>query len=288
MLTNKIYELILPLIKAKMSLLNNNIVDYAILGSASGHYGWKEVKFCDFDLWIYCRKMSNICFINGINQLIEEIRDLLYKKNILVYAEAINGPYKPSIWHIENKDVLFLHILVDDKNSYISRSIFTKLSWSKYKTFYKQDLLLELLDRIPQKSDLLTSNCGILSTLDSLKKGYISYTCLSLTDGHQETYTFYRNSAQYIEYILHSILTIARNRLRILMMVEADTLNNKSFAQCYSEMFNDKYISIIADYKDKTSNFGFEAVGSIDSIEEIAINWLSNIKDEMENECKNE
>lgn len=282
MLTEKIYNIIDPIIEKNMMMIKSNVIDYAILGSSSGHYGWKEVRFCDFDIWIYCNNIEDVTIISGIRKLIQDISEIMKNKNIVVLADAINGPYKPEIWEVKSKDILFLHLLIDDENTYNRRSIFTKLSWSKYEARYNKNLLKELLDRLPTESDLLYSKCGILKTLKTLQAGVVMYNKMNLFTGEESQLEFNRESAQYIEFILHSVMTIARNRARLLHQTEADCLENMHFAEWYDKMYGSNFVKTIAEYKMKVSECGYGVIKSNTILENRAIDWLIDLKDEVE------
>lgn len=282
MLTEKVFNIIYPIIEKNMINLKNNVIDYAILGSSSGHYGWKEVRFCDFDIWIFCNHISDIDMISGIRNLIEDIRAVVSNENIFLLADAINGPYKPEVWRVESKDILFLHFLIDDRQSYNKRSIFTKLSWSKYNAHYDKYLLKKLLDRVPTEYDLLHSKCGVLKTLDSLQGGVIKYNQINLSTGLQLSLEFNQKSAQYIEFILHSVMMISRNRARLMKQKEADCLENASFAEWYEKMYDDSFVRLIAEYKAKVSDYGYGAIESITDLEKMTIRWLVKLKVELE------
>lgn len=282
MLTEKVFNVIFPIIEKSMMTIKNNVIDYAILGSSSGHYGWKEVKFCDFDIWIFCNNISDTSMISGIRNLIEDIRAVVRNENIILLADAINGPYKPEIWRIDSKDILFLHFLIDDKQSYNERSIFTKLSWSKYNAHYNKYLLKKLLDRVPTEYDLLHSKCGVLKTLDSLKGGVIKYNQINLFTGLQLILEFNQESAQYIEFILHSVMMISRNRARLEKQEEADCLENTRFAEWYEKMYNDSFVRFIAECKAKVSDYGYGVIESITDLEKMTICWLVKLKGELE------
>lgn len=286
MLTEKIYNIIDPIIEKNMMMIKSNVIDYAILGSSSGHYGWKEVRFCDFDIWIYCNNIEDVTIISGIRKLIQDISEIMKNKNIVVLADAINGPYKPEIWEVKSKDILFLHLLIDDENTYNRRSIFTKLSWSKYEARYNKNLLKELLDRLPTESDLLYSKCGILKTLKTLQAGVVMYNKMNLFTGEESQLEFNRESAQYIEFILHSVMTIARNRARLLHQTEADCLENMHFAEWYDKMYGSNFVKTIAEYKMKVSECGYGVIKSNTILENRAIDWLIDLKDEVEKNMK--
>lgn len=282
MLTEKIFNIICPIIEENMKTIKDNVIDYAILGSSSGHYGWKEVRFCDFDIWIFCNKINNISMISGIRKLIKDINGAVSNENIMVFADAINGPYKPEIWKINSKDILFLHFLIDNKQSYNERSIFTKLSWSKYNAHYNKYLLKELLDRVPTEYDLLHSKCGVLKTLESMRSGAIKYNRIDLSTGLQMSLEFNRESAQYIEFILHSVMTISRNRARLSNREEADCFENTSFAKWYEKTYNDNFVRFIAEYKAKVSDYGYGVIESVTILEKMTISWLVELKRELE------
>lgn len=282
MLTEKVFNIICPIIEKDIMTIKNNVIDYAILGSSSGHYGWKEVRFCDFDIWIFCNNKSDIGMISGIRNLIEDTKEVVKNGNIILLADAINGPYKPEIWRIDSKDILFLHLLIDDRQSYNERSIFTKLSWSKYDAHYNKYLLKTLLDRVPTEYDLLHSKCGILRTLDSLQCGVIKYNQINLSTGLQLIVEFNRESTQYIEFILHSVMMISRNRARLSKQKEADCLENTSFAEWYEKMYGDSFVRFIAEYKAKVSDYGYGVIESITVLEKMTICWLIKLRDELE------
>ena len=265
-----------------MKTLKNNVIDYAFLGSSSGHYGWKEVRFCDFDVWIFCNTINDKEMMSGIRDIIEDIKEVVNNENILLIADAINGPYKPGIWRIDSKDILFLHLLIDDWQSYGERTIFTKLSWSKYDAHYNKDLLRTLLDREPLEYDLLHSRCGILRTLDSLRYGVIKYDQINLSTGLQSKVEFYRESAQYIEFILHSVMMISRNRARLSKQKEADCLENMLYAEWYEKMYGDDFVRSIVEYKTKVSKYGYGVIESTAVLEKVTIRWLEKLRDEME------
>lgn len=286
MLTEKIYNIIDPIIEKNM-MIKSNVIDYAILGSSSGHYGWKEVRFCDFDIWIYCNNIEDVTIISGIRKLIQDISEIMKNKNIVVLADVINGPYKPEIWEVKSKDILFLHLLIDDENTYNRRSIFTKLSWSKYEARYNKNLLKELLDRLPTESDLLYSKCGILKTLETLQAGVVTYNKMNLFTGEESKLEFNRESAQYIEFILHSVMTIARNRARLLHQTEADCLENLYFAEWYDKMYSSNFVKTIAEYKMKVSECGYGVIKSSTILENRTIDWLIDLKDEVEKKYEN-
>lgn len=286
MLTKKIFDIIDPIIKKNM-IIKSNMIDYAILGSSSGHYGWKEVRFCDFDIWIYCNNIEDVTITSGIRKLIRDINEIMKTKNIVVLADAINGPYKPEIWKVKSKDILFLHLLIDDENTYKERSIFTKLSWSKYKACYNKNLLKELSDKLPTESDLLYSKCGILKTIETLQAGVVKYNKISLFTGKKSQLEFNRESAQYIEFILHSVMTIARNRARLLQQPEADCLENIYFAEWYDKKYNCNFVKTIAEYKMKVSECGYGVIKSSAILENRAIDWLIDLKDEVEKKYEN-
>lgn len=287
MLTEKIYNIIDPIIDKSMMMIKSNVIDYAILGSSSGHYGWKEVRFCDFDIWIYCNNIEDVTIISEIRKLIQDISEIMKNKNIVVLADAINGPYKPEIWEVKSKDILFLHLLIDDENTYNRRSIFTKLSWSKYEARYNKNLLKELLDRLPTESDLLYSKCGILKTLETLQAGVVTYNKMNLFTGEESQLEFNRKSAQYIEFILHSVMTIARNRARLLHQTEADCLENMNFAEWYDKMYSSNFVKTIAEYKMKVSECGYGVIKSSTILENRTIDWLIDLKDEVEKKYEN-
>ncbi len=281
MFTRNNYELIYPIIENHLCGIKKDMIDFAILGSSSGHYGWKEVRFCDYDLWIYCESISSTIMLN-IRRMIDEINKTFQKENILLIAGAVNGPYKPEIWELGNQDVLFLHLLVDDKISYDKRSIFTKLCWSKYKAHNTNNLLKNLMDKEPTFYDLLHSKCGILNTIKSLQSGIIEYDSLDLITGEKKILSYTRYSAQYIEFILHSIMTIARNRMRLLRKKEADYLENKEFAKWYGNMYSESFIQDIVHLKSNVSNNGYHSIENVSMLEDGAIKWLQKLKNEIE------
>lgn len=282
MFTKEIFDLTYPVIEHSMLKLNRYVIDFAILGSSSGHYGWKEVRLCDFDLWIFCESITNSILLAEIRDLIEKIRKTVEPYNIILLAGAINGPYKPEIRKIESEDVLFLHILIDDKMSYCNRSIFTKLSWSKYNAYYNKDLLKSLLDRTPTTYDLIHSNCGILKAIEVLENRTLQYSQINLSTGTERILVYDDKSTQYIEYILHSIMMISRNRVRLMKRQEADILENKIFAEWYGKMYHDDFLRLIVEYKEKISNFGYGVVESVSVLERRAYLWLIKLKNKLE------
>lgn len=265
-----------------MMTIRNNVLDYAILGSSSGHYGWKEVKFCDFDIWVLCNSISDKELLLGIRSIINDIKATVENENIVLFAGAYNGPYKPAIWRIDSKDILFLHFLIDDMESFNERSVFTKLSWSKYSAHNNKKLLKTLLDRVPTEYDLLHSRCGILRTLDSLQRGVIKYNQINLSTGLQMVVEYDRESAQYIEFILHSVMMISRNRARLSNQKEADCLENLLFAEWYEKTYGDSFVRFIAEYKARVSNCGYGVIESISVLEKKVICWLIELKNETE------
>ena len=115
--TKSIHYLILSMLQKEIPRQQKLIVDYAILGSCSGHYGWKETRFCDFDLWIYCYDLNSPSTFAFIKNIIEKIRHATIEMfECEVKALAMNGPYKPDVWQINYRDELFLHLLLDDSN----------------------------------------------------------------------------------------------------------------------------------------------------------------------------
>lgn len=287
MLTERVFNIICPILEKGITTIKNNIIDYAILGSSSGHYGWKEVRFCDFDVWIFCNNINDISMFTGIRNIIEDIEAILNDENIILLADAINGPYKPEIWEINSKDILFLHLLIDDPQTYNERSIFTKLSWSKYEANYHKNLLKSLLDRMPTEYDLLNSRCGILNTLESLQLGVIKYNQINLFSGSQLIVEFKRESSQYLEFILHSVMMISRNRARLSKQKQPDCLENTSFADWYAETYGDSYVRHIAEYKAKVSNYGYGTIETMPTLEINTIHWLENLRDELETTYEN-
>lgn len=144
-------------------------------------------------------------------------------------------------------------------------------------------MLKSLLDRIPTEYDLLNSSCGVLKTLESLQRGVIKYNQINLFSGSQSILEFKRESTQYIEFMLHSVMMISRNRARVSKQKEADYLENSSFAAWYAEMYGDSYVRFIAEYKAKVSNYGYGAIKKIPTLEIKTIHWLINLRDELEN-----
>lgn len=276
--TKEIYKLVLFYLQETIRSEQKEIIDFAILGSSSGRYGWKNVNFCDFDLWLYCYNLQNINIYKLISQCIERISNQLQKINILTLSEAINGPYKPTVWDINNNEILFLHILLDDKNTYKNRSIFTQLSWSKYKPVHNSELLKELLYREPTYYDLLISECGIDKSLEKISKGKIEYERINLSTGELENVTFDRSTTQYREFLLHSIMMIARNRSRLDKHKVADLLENFDFAKWYNERYKDAFLIEVVQLKQFISQNGYNCMLNLSEFEKDCVKWLVNIK----------
>ena len=108
-----------------------------------------------------------------------------------------------------------------------------------------------MLEKTPVESDLLYSSCGILNALNCITRKSIRYDQFSLLSGNIVTHVFSKDSAQYIEFLLHTIMTISRNRLRLQHKIEADSLDNKTFSEFYQAQYNDCFVCQIAQYKDE-------------------------------------
>ncbi len=259
---------------------HKSIIDFAVLGSSSGKYGWKDTRFCDFDIWIFCLDINNIETSLFLQDLTTTISQSIV--DVCIIAEAVNGPYKPSIWNTKEIEVLFLHYLVDDKKSYSKRTIFTQLSWSKYEAYNDKLLLKDLFSNQPKYKDLLNSNCGINSAIKTIQNGIISYESLDFYECIFNQKNYNHETTQFIEYLTHTVMMISRNRSRLDQHTEPDKLNNYDFSLWYCSIYNDSTPMQIEECKSGISQCGYGFVNDINALKIVVFEWLHTLKNTVE------
>lgn len=278
--TKEIFYIVNEVVKTNLNSYLSTILDIAYLGSSSGHYGWHETRFCDFDIWVYVSNINDNDVYSFLTQITQSIKNRL--RHIKVLAGAINGPYKPGIKEL-NEEYLFIHYLIDDDSTYKKRTLFTQASWSKYEAFVDKSLLKKLLIRTPSYADLLTEKCGINNAILILESGTICYEALDFINKKKLNLCFSNTSAQFVEFITHSVMMICRNRARLDKHIEPDVLSNEHFSEWYKKQYNDIFVVYIMNIKSDITNYGYgQIIKNITILSNKTMNWLYLMKNEVE------
>lgn len=237
----------------------SHIIDIAFLGSFSGHYGWKETSFGDCDIWIYCHDISDKSIWSCIHAFLESLKAYLQTEfpELITFFEVAYGPYKPSVDQLV-AEVLFLHITVDDGESYKKHSDFTKLSWSKYTCYRNKNLLSDLCIRHkPLSLDLNTAKYGIYEGFDCLKKQSVDILKFNFDEGRIYTCTYHLGDHVFSEYMLYMAMTNARNLFRAKGYSSADILPNSNFVQEFCEYTGSNSLMDIFKMKQLVEKHGY-------------------------------
>jgi hypothetical protein len=227
------------------------VIDVALIGSVSGHYGWSQSRLLDIDIWILAQGRLLEATRAWAASVSEEIRTQL-GADIKFERRAINGPYKPE--PTLGTDTALVHLLIDDDVSYESRSALTRFSWRKYRPVVQPDRLAALSPPRPTASDLLSNKWGPICGAQAIREGRIVMEEIDLEGGALTERVFTSGSFQFREFCTYAVMMGARNRARIDGRDEADILQNLAFGTWYEEVYGDGYVAEIVEYKRKTSD----------------------------------
>lgn len=227
------------------------IIDVALIGSVSGHYGWSQSRLLDIDIWILGRGRLLEPTRRWAASVSEEIRTQL-GADIRFERRAINGPYKPE--PAQDADTALVHLLIDDETSYLRRSALTRFSWRKYKPLVKPDRLEALSPPRPTASDLLSNKWGPVYGANAIREGRVVMEEIDLEGGGVRDCAFTKGSFQFREFCTYAVMMGARNRARIDGYGDADTLQNAAFGRWYEQVYGDAFVAEIVEYKRKTSD----------------------------------
>lgn len=238
------------------------IKDMAFLGSFSGHYGWKNTAFGDCDIWILCDDINNVKTWDSIERILDTLKSYLKHvfPNIFVLYEVAYGPYKPEITVLDS-DVLFLHITVDDIDSYKKHSDFTKLSWSKYLGFRNSKILSDLLSLCePLSLNLQTVRYGLGDSLHALERKKFEIEKYDFDKKCLVKDSYYLGDCAFSEYMLYMAMTNARNFYRAQGISVADSLPNDLFVKEFCHYLNNNTLQDIYSIKKDVEMFGYGCV----------------------------
>lgn len=263
--TKEIHDTVENYIINKILPFRNEIIDIAFLGSFSGHYGWKSTRFGDCDLWIFSKNLRSKELWVEIREfvlgLVEEINQKY--SDLEVSFNVINGPYKPPVYSLEQEH-LFIHLNVDDEETYSEHSEFTKFSWSKYKCYSKPEILLELYQKTGDKTkmNILTSKYGVMDTLNILNMKELRVHFYDVFSGCKDESCFKMGSAEYNEYLLYAAMTNARNIGRLNGWKQADYLPNREFVDMFCAYSSNHLLEEIYSVKSEVENRGYRIINS--------------------------
>lgn len=246
----------------KYTIFDDRVVDAAFLGSFSGHYGWKETSFGDCDLWFFCNDINDKSVWKHIQNTVDALSKYLCSEypQIAIIYEVVYGPYKPEIAKLEH-EILFLHIIVDDKKSYQEHSDFTKLSWSKYECYKDKNRLSDLCAYYePLSLDLQNAKYGIADSLSRLKKGSLDIIKYDFNENKMKIFSYKLGDYAFSEYMLYIAMTNARNFFRSLNFKSADILRNEEFVKKFCHYLHSDILKSIYEIKKNVENYGYEVV----------------------------
>lgn len=260
LLSNKaIYSLIADELTRLWGTKPPTVIDLALLGSTSGHYGWHNSSLVDADLWIFTRERTHagtLAWIADVARHISSRARTVYTHTTALYA-AVDGPYKPTPSD-DGQHTLFIHLLIDDERSYTRRSRLTRYSWRKYKCIIDPARLLNLSPPRPTISDLVSEPWGVKHCISMLDCGVVEYPELALSEGTVQRIAFGEGTFQFVEFCLYACLTSARNRARVDGFDEADKLSTEQFAHWYAAKYSDRFVLGIAERKLRIRSGGYK------------------------------
>lgn len=254
------------------------IKDMAFLGSFSGHYGWKNTAFGDCDIWILCDDINNVESWDSIEKMLDSLKS--YIKNVFpdlyILYEVAYGPYKPEI-PVLDSDVLFLHITVDDIDSYKRHSDFTKLSWSKYLGFFNSRILSELMIFYePLSLNLQTVRYGLDDSLHTLESKKFEIEKYDFDKNCFVKDSYYLGDFAFSEYMLYISMTNARNFYRAQGISTADSLPNDLFVKDFCHYLNNNTLQDIFRIKKDVEMSGYGCV-HVDLLYEKVCSFLKDL-----------
>lgn len=264
------------------SVFDNSINDLAIIGSFSGHYGWRDTAFGDCDIWILCDDIRNNETWKTVKTMLNDLKLYLQFKfpSLCVLYEVAYGPYKPEVKNLVS-DLLFLHITVDDFNSYKKHSDFTKLSWSKYRGFYSPTILYDLLiANEPISLNLLSVKYGIEDSIQVLKSKRFDIVKYDFNLNNFVVISYSLGDCAFSEYMLYVSMTNARNYFRAIGLAVADNLQNELFVNYFCDYLNNDSLKDIYTTKKSVEKYGYGIVDVnalylkvLIFLEELSIAW---------------
>ena len=159
---------------------------------------------------------------------------------------------------------MFIHLNVDDEDTYIEHSEFTKFSWSKYKCYSKSETLLDLYQNKGNKigMDILTSKYGIMDTIDVLNAKEYSLHSYDIFSGYKNRIYFRMGTAEYNEYLLYASMTNARNVGRLNGWKQADYLQNKDYVELFCSRYSNNLLKEIYSMKYEVENRGYGVINN--------------------------
>ena len=258
----KIHSILIAELNEFIKNKPDTLIDIAIIGSTSGHYGWDEKMMGDTDLLFMCTHFQSSDFFEWLNMLLSNIKKIIceyYNYNIDISYRAIDGPYKLPIYKVE-RPALFLHILLNTPENYLlNRGALITYTWSKYDTLLNSGVLKKFEKMKPTKENLLFDDRGINKALSILENdnSILKFIEYNLDNGEKFTIEFDENTLIFSEYLMHMVVTIARHIARSDQYIEADTLSNQDYALWYASKYDDYFVTFIYNLKYKVSVFGY-------------------------------
>lgn len=254
-----------------------SLLDVAILGSVSGHYGWSESRLVDADVWLYVTDRKSRDVLSWLRELSTHVQAGLANTtvNLKYEARAIDGPYKPS--PSAGLESFLLHILVDDPQSYSIRSELTRFSWRKYKPVRDPELLLHLSPGKPELDLVVSSRWGLDDSIAFCTSGVVSMPELQLDSGQFRQLRFECPSFVFREACTYAVMMTARNIARVDSHLEPDTLPNLEFARWYEETYDDPFVSSVAAIKRETAQGRPDRIETNDLREEV-LKWCAKTR----------
>jgi len=255
----------------------NAIIDVALIGSVSGHYGWSESRLLDVDVWVLSDDRIGEPTRAWVAELSSAIRDR-FDSGVRFESRAIDGPYKPD--PAPERDTVLLHLLIDDQSSYRRRSALTRFSWRKYQSMVQADRLLKLSPERPTASDLLSNRWGPISGASAIRDGRVIMEEIDIKNGSASNVAFEEGSFQFREFCTYAVMMGARNRARIEGRPEADLLPNGAFGTWYDQTYADSFVSTIVAYK-KAASDGVDLSACEKSLREQSAQWLERLRENL-------
>lgn len=224
------------------------IVDFAVLGNASGRYDWTPSRVADVDLWIFAASFSPpVGFV--LNEILQSMRVEWNRKGFSVMWKAVNGPYKP-LWYDGQDPIIFIHLIMDTAESMVMRNPFILRSWSKYECAFRRERLVEFDARTLSLDDLRRSERGPLHGQWMLSQQLISYPAFSLPSLERTSFDITLGSPESYELCFYLVGTNARNHARVVGFSEPDHLNHETFGVWYLDhLLKSNHFRDVMDWK---------------------------------------
>lgn len=262
---------------------DSGLIDLAIVGSMSGHYGWQPCNHLDFDIWAFTSSRQCVDVRATLCGLSQKLKGVFRRYGArYIECRAIDGPYKLVSWGDMPSSVL-IHLLVDDEVSFPARSPATRYSWRKYHCLRSSDRLYNLAPKSINITDFLDAKWGLKFCLRACREGVVKFEELNLHTGGIERLSFGHGTPQFLEFCLYAVMTTARNRARLEGHEEPDTLTNLAFSEWYQNIYGGRLIHEIAMLKLDARIRGFSILKGKDLRRPVE-DWLSQTRQEFTGE----